>query len=901
MYTELFNMLGMRTAPIEITETDGSRRKMEIPASLDGRADILNMLQIHVNEGRAVEIPLTTLKQRAAIVLDDITTEEPAADIVLKHESGQTVAVWLVSGSLRADERANLGGRLEAATGGKLHTLAIPFCGIGNGWTLEGCENRNRTARDLDAVLPVGKQTVKAEKTPEKPKKATPTARETSRSGYPLTVWEIVKARGAEILPALGIPEAQDKVNGKTSYVCPICGHGAHGDGLAFIPIGKKYFAYGKWHESDGTTLKCYGGGCDFSSGSVIDLVIAMGRKSGADLTGAEALQMCADAIGLDISDGWSAEKEAAAQQWLNERRAARQTSQTGPQASVMASDDKTPTEGTEGRETAENGPQAADYTAYYERCRARLDDPAAVAYITGRGISIETARAAGIGYDPAADPCNYPGAADTDKKKYPEPRLIIPCTPSTYIARALSDKSKLPKPFNKGANVALFPADLIDGDHKTIFVVEGWADALALAEVGAKAISLNSASAAGFFLSEAARSGSSATFILCLDNDAAGGGALKAISDGLKESGRKFITADICSGAKDPAEALKADKAAFIKAVADAIERAEHESGPDILESFFDRIQGEAYRPHETGLSWFDDLLDGGLIPQTLTILMATPGSGKTALCQQLAEKMAEHQNSAIYVNLEMSTEQMLARAVSMKIAERAESAAECMTALQVLQGYKWTDAQRQTVKEILDDYRAKSFPFIRYGVADGDIDKLISYLDETGQKCKTAGRKAPAVILDYLHLITGNRTDAQEVIKQAVAALKMYAMKYETLAIAISAINRTSYNRITLSSARDSSGIEYTGDTIISLDYQKIDEGGKVTNEEMAQLQSDPLRKMRLRVLKSRHCAPGRKRDLYYAAAYNMFYDPKAWSPSFAVDLDDAAPFHQQKHGRR
>ena len=53
-------------------------------------------------------------------------------------------------------------------------------------------------------------------------------------------------------------PTARQNVNGKTSYVCPICGHGSHGDGLTINPKGRP------------GALMCFG--CGFS-GDIIDLL----------------------------------------------------------------------------------------------------------------------------------------------------------------------------------------------------------------------------------------------------------------------------------------------------------------------------------------------------------------------------------------------------------------------------------------------------------------------------------------------------------------------------------------------------------------------------------------------------------------------------------------------------
>ena len=47
-----------------------------------------------------------------------------------------------------------------------------------------------------------------------------------------------IKSRGLEVLSCITTP-AKNKVNGKQSYVCPICGHGSSGDGLTENPQSK--------------------------------------------------------------------------------------------------------------------------------------------------------------------------------------------------------------------------------------------------------------------------------------------------------------------------------------------------------------------------------------------------------------------------------------------------------------------------------------------------------------------------------------------------------------------------------------------------------------------------------------------------------------------------------------
>lgn len=295
-----------------------------------------------------------------------------------------------------------------------------------------------------------------------------------------------------------------------------------------------------------------------------------------------------------------------------------------------------------------------------------------------------------------------------------------------------------------------------------------------------------------------------------------------------------------------------------------------------DYLTTFFNRISGDDYKPYKTGLSFFDNLLDGGPVKKTMLLLLAAPAAGKTTLCQQIAESMSEHGKPVLYVNLEMSREQMIAKSLS----ARCTLAGEPMTTLEVMQGYRWTPNQREAVTNALDQYRERVAPKLDYnpdGIT-GDLEKLTGYLDRIGERARAAGEPGPVVVLDYLHLLTWPGEDVANVIKKSMQVLKEYAINYDTVSIAISATNRDSNRagRITMESGRDSSGIEYTGDYILSLNYYQVDQGNVKTsdNDKMAVLTGRPWRQMLLRVLKNRFGIAGRPARVYFHSAGNRFY---------------------------
>ena len=191
-------------------------------------------------------------------------------------------------------------------------------------------------------------------------------------------------------------------------YDCPYCGSGsgAHGTGAL-----KVY---------DTNTWYCHA--CH-KSGDVIDLYQ---QETGADYN--TALSLLAQEIGVTIDPYRPDARADFAPAPQNAPTGGRRSDFNGqgdvntpPAAKAPQSGAESPTEAT------------ADYTAYYRECRQRLNDPAAAEYLQRRGISLDTAAAYWIGYDPAADPANAPGAGADTQKPHPCPRLIIPTSAGHY------------------------------------------------------------------------------------------------------------------------------------------------------------------------------------------------------------------------------------------------------------------------------------------------------------------------------------------------------------------------------------------------------------------------------------------------------------------------------------
>lgn len=634
-------------------------------------------------------------------------------------------------------------------------------------------------------------------------------------------------------------PAPNHSAHNHAGYCCPYCGSGTHGAGSTGAV--KYYPATNTWH--------CHA--CD-RGGDVID---AYSLYNGGDYN--EALTYLAAQIGVIIND--------------HEEGAGRPTER--PQNDKPQQKDKQP-------DQQINPAQIVDFTAYYKLCSYRLPEQAAIDYLEARGISLNTAVNCGLGFDPQADPAAAPGAMADEYKAHPTPRIIAPCTDSFYIARSIDPNTpaayKAPNP--KGTHTQIFNTAALYSGAGVVFVCEGIFDALSFIEAGHAAIATNGKGNGKLLLQQLEGRPTKAAIVIVPDNDPDPKTAEQAaeLNRQLQALNVKSIVYNIAGSYHDANDALTHDRAAFEQNIAAAMQ----EISRDDLTDFLEKIQTEAYKAKQTGLRFFDDLLGGGILPQSLLLLLAAPAAGKTTLCAQIAERMAEQGEPFIYFNLEMSREQMLAKAISTKLYRKGYS----QTTKQILQGYSWTDKDRQQITQAVNEYRRDIYPYLKYnpGNIGSNLEDILQYIDRAGKEAQAEGKPAPAIVIDYLHKLTSSdrtiKGEPGEIVKKAVDGLKQYAIKYNTFVITIAAVNRESIKagKIQIHSGRDSSGIEFEGDYILTLNYRDVD-SGKVNvndNDEMERLQTAERRDMILRLAKGRFDKQGSKALVMFDAEHNTFY---------------------------
>lgn len=671
------------------------------------------------------------------------------------------------------------------------------------------------------------------------------------------------------------------------SYICPFChsGEGPNRSGAL------------KVYESN--TWTCHACG---KSGDIIDLYR---QEKGLDFNA--ALSELATLAGVTIDAPQNVQKAPFNGNQQKGGESMQQTAKTPENGQIKSQ--KAPAE----------MPPAADYTEYYKLCRERLTDPAAVAYLTGRGI-YEEAQEYGIGFDPEADPANAPGAAPGSYKAHPAPRIIIPTSTSHYIGRRIDGIKDFAKMNPKGGTPGIFNESALYAQQaQEVFITEGAFDALSIIKVCAAAIALNSTSNADKLLEMLEAKQTEATLIICLDNDQAGETAAQKLIEGLQRLNITAIKADICNGHKDPNEALTADFEGFCDAIDRAIEAAQQEqerlrkeeeerrqrTGAAMVDSFLEAVQSQRFKPIPTGIQDIDNAIGGGLIRQQLVLLGAAPGAGKTAFTQWVFEKMASKGHTCIYLNLEMSRDQMIARSIT----RLASFNGIRLRVTDVLKGYQWTPEQRAAIEEAAEFYKQNIAGNIVYNPEEvtTDLDSIMQYLEKEAARAKYSGNPAPLVCIDYLQIITGDpREDEQTIIKRAVSRLKAFAIEHNTVVFLIQAHNRSTNSRgeAIMGAGRGSSAIEYTADLQMSLNYtlclRKGGEAGKAEED----LTDEEKMYVTLTITKGRFSKPGARADLIFdgeTMQYKQRYtviDGERWENG---DYSHVFPLEVRKAGRK
>ena len=260
-----------------------------------------------------------------------------------------------------------------------------------------------------------------------------------------------------------------------------------------------------------------------------------------------------------------------------------------------------------------------------------------------------------------------------------------------------------------------------------------------------------------------------------------------------------------------------------------------------NLLQAAENYRQGIRREVWPTGFFTLDSELDGGFYGSQLICIGAVSSLGKTSFCLQAATQMAEQGKDVLIFSLEMSRDELNAKTVSRYSHILTE---EALRDHAFLDGFKTKFTTNEVLKGAVDSDQSVSREYFENAVKKAKAIAAHTYIyvgnndvsvDKVAQVVKrhyaATGRK-PVVILDYLQILNPteeavrNRYDVRRSTNDDITKLKVLAREFDIPVIVISAFNRASYtDPVSMSSFRESSGIEYSADILIGLQYKGME----------------------------------------------------------------------------
>ena len=242
------------------------------------------------------------------------------------------------------------------------------------------------------------------------------------------------------------------------------------------------------------------------------------------------------------------------------------------------------------------------------------------------------------------------------------------------------------------------------------------------------------------------------------------------------------------------------------------------------------------------SGFQYLDEALGGGFMGEQLICLGAISSLGKTSFALQIATQLAEQGKDVLLISLEMSKNELNAKTISR------------YSFIQTMKEDKFQQEYRMTTQDILlgniggvmrgEDLvatDAKGAVYVNaYNATKriaGNTRIFVGRNDVNVEKVRDlvskhelfTGRK-PFVILDYLQILRESElaktTEKRLLTDYDITTLKTIARDFTIPVMVISAFNRTSYlEPVSMGSFRESSGIEYSSDILLGMQYHGMD----------------------------------------------------------------------------
>ena len=475
--------------------------------------------------------------------------------------------------------------------------------------------------------------------------------------------------------------------------------------------------------------------------------------------------------------------------------------------------------------------------------------------YYYKRGLTDKTIEQYNLGYLP--DGCDI-------GKDY---KYVLPVSDNYIIFRSDSNNGN-EKYRNRGSTEIFNSRYFLDFSltDKKVFITEGIFDALSLEEMGLQAVSINSTKNINK-LTELIRANKEVfkdkLIVIAFDNDEGGKETTEKLKKVLVEENLSCAALNL--GKYNDVNEYFIENHVGLKQDIEFLQ-LQGTTYDYLINQFGADQEKQLYRPKiRTGFSGLDHMLGGSMYPG-LYVLGGIASVGKTAFALQIADKIAENQQSVLFFSLEMSIYEMTCRSLTRAMFE-LQGNNDITTGHVINANYEGKEDIKKLLNEAINRYEVSSKHLT---IIEGDFDLNIEKLKATvDDKISLTGNK-PVIFLDYLQVLSPSdykMTEKQQ-IDQAIVYLKRLSRDLDLPIVVISSLNRANYkNDASYEALKGSGDIEYTADVVMTLQLRKD------KNDDINEVKNMDPRPIELWVLKNRRGKAYETLEMYYWAKQNYF----------------------------
>lgn len=641
--------------------------------------------------------------------------------------------------------------------------------------------------------------------------------------------------------------ELVDKSNNNKGYICPICEAGSGEGETGIISNDNIHFTCQK--------------GC-FSNVGILEIIAL---KCGMEED--DAIVMCAEQLNIEI-DGVESPEEKEEEIVIEEVKEEK--------VDIL-----------QGQITPES--PNPDYSLFYEEMAKEIDK---CNFMQSIGITKEMQERFNMGYCVSWIHPNT--SADVRQYITATPRIIIPTSKYSYVARYVGDNKNVAK-MQRAGIPSLFNAKELYTSQEPLFIFEDEIEAISLMECGYDAMALGGINQYTLLVDALKERKSERLLIISIKANEENQVQLALLREELKEMYQDFIMYSIVGDYNDANEVLVADKEILIEGVKTALEKvSEYEldkvkdyqvenSNIGYIDDFMEGITVNTATPCiPTNIPKIDEMLDGGLY-EGLYILGGESSVGKTTLALQITDGIVtSNSTDVLYFSVETGRNELIAKSLSRITAEMVIKKKQVLTNaktsrdITVKEKYdKYGERDKKQINEACKKYAELARSIYMYeGSEDIGALKIRSVIEEHIENTKRARRKTVAII-DYLQILSAfddkQRTDKQN-IELNMSELKRISRDCKIPIIIISSYDFANYEKsFEMDEYNDTKSIENASDVLISLQLN----GAKASDFNKEEAKKQNPRDVEIKVLKNRNGVLKDKADMLYYPEYNLFID--------------------------